>query len=69
MLGRAAQPLILQATGHAWLLEWLVMRHQMLPHAVHFVLVAVPQIAFPDGTELYLAAQFVLLCISIGCFL
>lgn len=41
----------------------------MLPRAVHFVLVAVPQIAFPDVTELYLAAQILLLCINIGCIL
>lgn len=26
-----------------------LMRHQMLPRAVHFVLVSVPQIPFPDG--------------------
>lgn len=37
----------------------------MLPCAVRFVLVAVPQIPFPDGIALYLAAQFLLLCLNV----
>lgn len=39
----------------------------MLSCAVHFVLVSVPQIPFPEGIALCLAARFLLLCLKVKC--
>lgn len=62
-LGEAAQPLILQATGHGWLAN----ETPNAPCAVHFLLVSVSQIPFPAGIALSLAPQFLLLCLNVKC--
>jgi len=56
---RAAQPLILQAAGHGWLFN----ETPNAPLCCSFC----AGVCVPDGIALYLAAQFLLLCLNVKC--